>query len=65
MKKNKTYIEKLNLSDFKSIKFLFGGLPKLALDFFKYVTLFDLEKYYIEKEQTKNVVPELNNPNGP
>lgn len=50
MKKNKTYIEKLNLSDFKSIKFQYGGLPKLAIDFFKYVTLYDIEKHYIEKE---------------
>lgn len=54
MKKNKTYIEKLTLNDFKSIKFLHGGLPKFALDFFKYVTLFDIEQHYIEKNANLN-----------
>jgi len=49
MKKNKTYIEKLTFGDFKMIKFKLGNLPKFALDFFKYVTLYDVESHHINK----------------
>ena len=42
-KRNKTYIEKLTAVDFKNIEFDYGGFPRFGVDFFKYVTLLDLE----------------------
>lgn len=50
-KRNKTYIEKLTANDFKNIEFDHGGFPRFAVDFFKYITLLDLEEFYIEKRR--------------
>lgn len=49
-KKNKVYIESLRVADLKLINFENGGMPKFALDLFKYITLFDIEAHYKQKK---------------
>ena len=62
MKRNRTYVEKLALADFRAITFPFGNLPHLALDFFRYVTLCDVKQHYLDKAaaelQAKTQQPE-------
>ena len=50
-KKNKIYIECLKFSEFKDIKFPIGGYPKFAIDFLKYMTLFDIEAHFNNKKR--------------
>jgi hypothetical protein len=45
MHRNKTYIEKLTVTDFRNIDFDYDGFPKFAIDFFEYMTLFKIDKY--------------------
>ena len=46
------YIESLKLSDFKKIDFL-NGYPRFAVDFFKYITLFDLDLHFAQKKDAE------------
>ena len=45
-KKHRMYIEALKFSDFKKIPFGNGGYPDIAIDVFKYLTLFDLADHF-------------------